>query len=120
MDAMVTARVPVEIKKRAHKVLERHGSTASEQINHLFDYLSTTGTLPDLDIRQGRRREPGPIESGPRKLIFEDLIPEQRENLSALKRLREFKANLDWGEDADRPTEELLREARDERFKTFL
>ena len=46
MDAMVTARVPVEIKKRGDSKLKEIGSSATELVNSAYEYVLQTGKLP--------------------------------------------------------------------------
>jgi len=53
MDAMISARVPVEIKKRGDKALKEIGSTATELVNAAYRYVIEHGELPGAkpDIR---------------------------------------------------------------------
>ena len=46
MDAMVSARVPVEVKKQGDRKLKEIGSTATELVNAAYSYVIETGTLP--------------------------------------------------------------------------
>lgn len=46
MDAMVTARVPVEIKKQGDVILKEIGSSATELVNAAYDYLLKNKALP--------------------------------------------------------------------------
>lgn len=46
MDAMVSARVPVEIKKRGDQKLNEIGSTVTELVNSAYAYLLEHGELP--------------------------------------------------------------------------
>ena len=58
MDAMVTARVPVEIKKQGDRKLKQMGSSATELINDAYRYVIEHGALP-CD-RDANREEKGP------------------------------------------------------------
>ena len=46
MDAMVTARVPVEIKRQADSKLKAMGSSATELVNAAYRYVLENGKLP--------------------------------------------------------------------------
>ena len=46
MDAMVSARVPVEIKKQGDRKLKEIGSSATELINTAYEYVIANGKLP--------------------------------------------------------------------------
>ena len=46
MDAMVSARVPVEVKKQGDRKLKEIGSSATELVNAAYSYLIETGELP--------------------------------------------------------------------------
>ena len=53
MDAMVSARVPVEIKKRGDSKLREIGSSATELINAAYDYVIKCGKLPGVEAVAG-------------------------------------------------------------------
>ncbi|MDO4400017.1 MAG: hypothetical protein Q4D27_03590 [Coriobacteriia bacterium] len=46
MNAMVSARVPVEIKKQGDQKLKEIGSSVTELINAAYEYLIRYGKLP--------------------------------------------------------------------------
>ena len=46
MDAIVTARVPVETKSQGAEILRRLGETPTRLVNAAYEYLLATGTLP--------------------------------------------------------------------------
>lgn len=46
MDAMVTARVPVEVKERVSAKLREAGSSPTELVNAAFEYYLHCGELP--------------------------------------------------------------------------
>ena len=46
MDAIVTARVPVETKNQGAEILRRLGETPTRLVNAAYEYLLATGTLP--------------------------------------------------------------------------
>jgi len=46
MDAMISARVPVEIKKRGDQKLKEIGSSVTELVNSAYAYLLEYGALP--------------------------------------------------------------------------
>lgn len=47
MDAMVTARVPVEVKRQGDEVLRKMGSSATRLVNAAYAYVIATGHLPE-------------------------------------------------------------------------
>lgn len=47
MHAMVTARVPVEIRDQVNAKLRAMGSSPTELVNAAYDYVLATGELPD-------------------------------------------------------------------------
>lgn len=47
MHAMVTARVPVEIRDQVNAKLRAIGSSPTELVNAAYDYVLATGELPD-------------------------------------------------------------------------
>ena len=47
MHAMVTARVPVEIRDQVNTKLRAMGSSPTELVNAAYDYVLATGELPD-------------------------------------------------------------------------
>lgn len=49
MDAMVTARVPVEVKERVGSILREIGSSPTELVNAAYDYVLRYGKLPDIE-----------------------------------------------------------------------
>ena len=49
MDAMVTARVPVEVKERVGTILREMGSSPTELVNAAYDYVLKYGKLPDVE-----------------------------------------------------------------------
>jgi antitoxin component of RelBE/YafQ-DinJ toxin-antitoxin module len=46
MDAIVAARVPVEVKERGNSVLEGIGKTPTQLINSAYGYVLAYGNLP--------------------------------------------------------------------------
>ena len=46
MDAMVSARVPAEVKKQGDRMLKEMGSSATELVNSAYAYLLEHGSLP--------------------------------------------------------------------------
>ena len=114
MDAMVTARVPIEIKNQATKVFESLGITTSQAINDFFKHVAGSGRLPEL------RSEEQVIFEG-RERVFDQqvLTPKMKEMLKAMKAIQD-RAPIDWGEDANKSFKELLEEAREERCASLL
>lgn len=46
MDAIVTARVPAEIKERGKAILQSIGATPTDLINAAYNYVLANGKLP--------------------------------------------------------------------------
>ena len=49
MHAMVTARVPAEIRDQVNAQLRDIGSSPTELVNAAYDYVLKTGELPDVN-----------------------------------------------------------------------
>ena len=49
MDAMVTARVPVEVKERVGSILREMGSSPTELVNAAYGYVLKYGKLPGVE-----------------------------------------------------------------------
>jgi len=114
MDAMVTARVPVEIKKRSCMVLERLGVTPSQAINALLSYVATANKLPDL-----RSETQIAYEKRPRILDIENLTPDMKLIAKAMRSIQSL-GSVDWGCDADIPYKELIEEGRRADYEALL
>lgn len=58
MDAMVSARVPVEIRDQVNEALKKIGSTPTELINRTYKQFLQTGTLPGDSpaLKPGKRK----------------------------------------------------------------
>lgn len=113
MDAMVTARVPVETKREANKILEALGMTPSQAINALYEYVATNRQLPEL-----RSEEQIMYEGHPRKIDPQALTPRMKQVIRATKAVRD-QAPADWDEDAEKPFKELLDESRGSRYEAL-
>jgi len=105
MDTMVSARVPVEIKKQGDAQLKIIGSSVTELVNSAYGYLLEHGTLPKASASE--------LSEGPQsKVLSGDAA-------------RAFKER--WGERCvlDAPGydganfKELLDDARSERYARF-
>lgn len=49
MDAMVTARVPVEVKRQGDEVLRKMGSSTTRLVNAAYAFVIETGHLPEAE-----------------------------------------------------------------------
>lgn len=49
MDAMVTARVPVEVRNQGNAILKRIGSSPTKLVNAAYDYVLRHESLPDQE-----------------------------------------------------------------------
>ncbi len=103
MDAVVTARVPVEVKEQVNKILRNMGSSPTELINAAYRYVLKSGALPDC----GRQLLSDERGSRPRQLSNE----QRTELMASLAAM-----TLPLPSNDTRPFKELLAEARDERY----
>ena len=115
MDTMVTARVPAEVKKQANKVFEALRVTPSQAINALYEYVAANQRLPEF-----RSEEQIMFADRERFITPETLTPKMKSVLRAMQSIEKLHSSIDWGEDADRPTSELIDEARRERLEAIL
>ena len=51
MHAMVTARVPLEIRDQVNAKLRSIGSSPTELVNAAYDYVLATGELPEAVLK---------------------------------------------------------------------
>ena len=103
MDAIVTARVPVEIKEQGAAILREIGATPTQLVNAAYEYLLAKGELPPS--RTGTMPAPG----------RRTLTPEQKESVRILLDAMYVGPLKDT-----RPYKEILNEAREERYAAFL
>ena len=66
MDAVVTARVPVEVKEQGARVLRSIGATPTQLVNAAYSYVLETGTLPCAHARGEARSVDGRSVKRPR------------------------------------------------------
>jgi antitoxin component of RelBE/YafQ-DinJ toxin-antitoxin module len=105
---MVTARVPVEIKKQATELFGNLGTSPSEAINQLYSYVVASGALPEF-VQPGRDQTPAPaVRRNPNK---EALTPEQRQRLLAIRLVRDM-AIEDWGADEGKSYRQIIEEGK--------
>lgn len=57
MDAMVTARVPVEIKEQVTALLKENGSSPTELVNSAYEYYLEHQELPKKNLLKAGRRK---------------------------------------------------------------
>lgn len=98
MDAIVTARVPAEIKEQVNKLLHELGSSQSQLINLAYSYVLEHKALPGNE-------NPGPSSPGKRKLSKQQLL----ELEESLKTTTFVVSDEFW---QDKPYKELIAEGR--------
>lgn len=76
MDAMVTARVPVEVRNQGNAILKRIGSSPTKLVNAAYDYVLKHGSLPDQE-------PPAPTAEGEPQKIVRVITPEIRAQIEA-------------------------------------
>lgn len=101
MDAMVTARVPQEIKEQGNALLKSIGSTPTELVNAAYSYVIKEHALPIAHVSQESTSENSRI-----------LSAQQKEKIRAA--LSSMRLNID--KETNISFKEQLNEARDERF----
>lgn len=71
MNAMVAARVPIEVKEQGGKILEEIGSNPTDLINKAYAYVLKYGALPgDLEASQNG--------AGERQSVSSEMLDELR------------------------------------------
>ena len=73
MDAMVSARVPVEIQKQGDSKLKEIGSSATELVNAAYKYVLEHGKLPGQEEEDGPEQPRTKTLSGTDALAFSTL-----------------------------------------------
>jgi addiction module RelB/DinJ family antitoxin len=115
MNAMVTARVPAEIKKQATELFGNLGTSPSEAINQLYSYVVARGALPEF-VQPGRDQTPAPAVR--RNLNKETLTPEQRQRLLAIRLVRDM-AIEDWGADEGKSYRQIIEEGKRAKYEAL-
>lgn len=100
MDAIVTARVPVEIKEQVTRILKEIGSSPTELINEAYGYVLKEHRIP--------RAGSSPMRFQGQHRV---LSPEQESDLRDA--LRAVCRPVDFGE---KTADEAIAEARSERY----
>lgn len=105
MDAIVTARIPVEVKEQGNSILREIGSTPTELINAAYNYVLNHHELP---IQRKRSKEGSSARQA--------LSDAQRSKIAA-----SLKAMYvgDPMSSQNASFKEMLNEARDERYARF-
>lgn len=84
MDAIVTARVPVEIKEQGAAILREIGSTPTKLINAAYDYLLATHQLPSPQVTVEYLGAPATSASGKKvRIITKQMREELERSLAA-------------------------------------
>ncbi|MDR2957041.1 MAG: type II toxin-antitoxin system RelB/DinJ family antitoxin [Coriobacteriales bacterium] len=105
--AMITARIPREIKRRAEIVLQKQGITTSVAINRLFEVIATTERFP-ADILPDPHAFPQP---GHRELNRNTIKTTKLQDYDALLGLLD-PLPIDWREDTGKPYDEIIKEGK--------
>lgn len=100
MDAMVTARVPSEVREQGAQVLREIGANTTDLVNSAFRYVIRERKLPN-------EKESAMLKSG--KRVFSK---EQADSLKAFLRLTEPSASIEDG----RSFKEALDAAMGDRY----
>ena len=105
MNATVSARVPVEIKKRGDSKLKEIGSSATELVNAAYRYVIDHGELP------GAKQDASPERKQTRVLTGDAA--------EAFRKTWDARAILEAREYTGDNFSELLDNAREERYARF-
>lgn len=77
MNAIVTARVPVEVKNQVSQILADLGSSPTELINSAYDYVLAHGKLPTDDTTnraiEAHRNERRTLSAAQKAKLMADL-----------------------------------------------
>jgi len=107
MNATVTARIPLEIKKQVDAKLKGMGSSPTELINAAYSYVLEKGSLPGVNTEENHPSEEPCVKR---------LTAQQAEEVRALWKNRAILHAPDYnGENF----KELLHEAKDEYYARF-
>jgi antitoxin component of RelBE/YafQ-DinJ toxin-antitoxin module len=101
MDAIVAARVPVEVKERGNSMLASIGATPTQLINAAYRYVLAFGSLPCAE-HDGK-----PTETGTTRR----LSAEQRERLEAQMRSLKVSGH-DYSQGGARTLKQAIEEKR--------
>lgn len=104
MDAIVTARVPIEIKDQGNRILKSLGSSPTELINAAYRFVLAEKRLPQAEPLNGAARK-----QGSRKLNTS-----QKEALRRSFEAMKLAAPLEYPN--GKGFEDLLNDARDDRY----
>lgn len=109
MDAIVTARVPVEIKEQVTAILSEIGSSPTKLINAAYEYVLHTRQLP---------AQPAPAPTD--EVVVRRISPQQREELDAFVSATTLNVSPGfWEELGDRSYKEALAEWRMADYETL-
>ena len=92
----VTARVDQESKSKAEQALHRSGLSSSQAVRRLYDYIGSTGEVPDFLLADPAER----LEKKRRRIVVLDRFRNNRLPVTV----------------SDEEVRSLLDEAREERF----
>ena len=113
MDAIVTARVPVEVKEQANVILKELGSSPTKLINAAYTYLLATHELPSPRVVVEYSPVGGELRSNRQYTVLR-LTDKERERALAAAPATRLPVVSD--EQRKRSFEELLADAREERY----
>ena len=106
MDSMVTARVPIELKRQATEVFKKLETTHSQAINDFYEHVAITGSLPEL-----RTSTQIAYQDCPRIIDPEKITPDMKRVARAMRTIKSL-GPVEWGEDEGRSYKEIIEEGR--------
>ena len=108
MDAIVTARVPVEVKDQVGAILREIGSTPTQLINRAYEYVLAKRELPTIDVEyDGGVRDP---KSGKRVVV---ITKEMRAELKRMEKRCTFDLPQSfWDEVGDRDLTDYIADIK--------
>lgn len=111
MDAIVTARIPIEVKEQGNAILKEIGSSPTKLINAAYSYLLATHRLPSAQVTVEYLGSPSPTGANGKKvrIVTRELREKLEQSLEActLEMPRDF-----WDELGDRDYKDIIAEGR--------
>ena len=111
MDAIVTARVPIEIKEQGNAILREIGSSPTKLINAAYNYLLATHALPSAGLTIEYMGPPAGLSPSGKKVRV--ITKEIREELERSLAATTFDVPDEfWDELGDRDYRDIIAEGR--------
>jgi antitoxin component of RelBE/YafQ-DinJ toxin-antitoxin module len=111
MDAIVTARIPVEVKEQGNAILKEIGSSPTKLINAAYSYLLATHQLPSAQVAVEYLGSPSSAGADGKRVRV--ITKEMRERLEQSLEACTLEMPQDfWDELGDRDYRDIIAEGR--------